>query len=119
MDMPTSWGEVAALAAAAGAGALAAVQRIVKAVGATRLQHATDGAQLDIVGGLRTEVSRLADQNGKLVAIVNTLQLEVIQLREENSELRGTVNELRDEMQRLQAPPVSGFPPLQEYPRDR
>lgn len=104
MDAKELFESATVLAAAVGAGALAVVQRVVKAVGATRLQHAADSAQLSIIDGLRVEMVRMHEQNGKLARLVNDLQLEVIQLREENSELRSTVNELRDKMQHLSNP---------------
>ncbi len=112
MELPKSFEEFSLLAAALGAGTLAVVQRVVKAVGATRLQHAADSAQLSIIDGLRVEMVRMHEQNGKLARLVNDLQLEVIQLRDENSELRSTVNDLRDKMQQLSGSSSTRSSPL-------
>lgn len=112
MDLKEFFESATVLAAAVGAGLLAAVQRVVKSVGATRLQHAADSAQLSIIDGLRVEMVRMHEQNGKLARLVNDLQLEVIQLREENSELRSTVNDLRDKMQQLSDSPATRSTPL-------
>lgn len=88
---------IGALAAAV----LLGLQKAIKTFGESRSGLARDSAQAEIVNGLRDELNRLVDQNGKMADALNLLQMEVVALRGENADLHTTVRHLHSEVRRL------------------
>lgn len=87
-----------------------AARRATKMWGEAKTDHASDSARAELINNLRDEMSRMAEQNGKLAQCVNSLQLEVANLRGENAELRHTIRHLNSEVRLLrQAGAHSGF----------
>ena len=120
MTPPTEPGLGGLTETIAGAGAIAAalvlgIQKVIKSFGESRTGLARDSAQADVVNGLRDELARMTEQNGKMADALNSLQLEVVKLRGENAELHTTVRHLHNEVRRLRkAGATSDFGALDE-----
>lgn len=90
-------GTVAAIAAGAAVGAIKFFERFKS----TQKMATTVDAEIDVIDGLRTELQRLSEQNGKLADSLNDLQNEVVLLRRENAQLHLTVDQLNTELSLL------------------
>lgn len=66
-------------------------QRWRAANSADRRDQAASDASGAVIGMLRSEVERLADQNDRLLRLVHQLQNQVVEIRNENAELRNIV----------------------------
>lgn len=93
--------EIIAYATAAATAVVLGIQKVTKIWGDARKDVSRNAAQVEVVDGLRQELSRMSEQNGKLADALNELQNEVIALRAENAELHVTVRQLRSEVARL------------------
>lgn len=74
-------------ALAGGAGLVLTFQKMWKGWVSDKRDRTIDEAQTQIVEGLRTELARLHEQNGRLALAVNELQLEMTELRAHNAQL--------------------------------
>lgn len=88
---------VAAAGAVATAAAVGFMKLFERFKGTQRMATGAD-AEMDVINGLRTELTRLSEQNGKLADSLNELQDEVILLRRENAQLHLTVSQLNNEI---------------------
>lgn len=95
-------GAAGGLTAAVGAAVLFG-RKILKNVSETKVEFSTDQARALVVDQMRGELTRMAEQNGRLADSLNALQHEVLSLRSENADLHDTVRALRAEVATLRS----------------
>jgi FtsZ-binding cell division protein ZapB len=100
-----SFTEAVAAAGALATAAAVGFMKLFERLRNTQKASSFVGAEIDIIEGLRTELSRLSDQNGSLATSLNDLQHEVIALRRENAELHLTVRSLNQQIALLRESP--------------
>lgn len=68
--------------------------KLRRVASADKKEFSSNDATSDVIGLLRKEVNRLAEQNISLARIVNELQTEVYKSRRENAELKLALDDL-------------------------
>lgn len=87
----TEFWQSVGIAIAGIAGTIAGVKKWQSVNSGDRKEQAVNDASTSVIGMLRAEVERLADQNDKLLRLVHTLQNQIVEIRQENIELRNIV----------------------------
>lgn len=96
-------GEIIAGAAAFATAASVGLMKLFERFKSTQRSATVVDAEMDVINGLRTELTRLAEQNGRLATSLNELQDEVVLLRRENASLHLTVSQLNNEIALLRS----------------
>ncbi len=107
-DLPPpnySFAEAVATAGAVATAAAVGIMKLFERFRNTQKSSSMVGAEIDVIEGLRSELGRLSDQNGKLATSLNELQSEVIALRRENAELHLTVRSLNQQIALMREAP--------------